>query len=319
MTTRNTTAVATSGLALLGLAAMALTRPVAKRPAPRALLPPGRSLDPKASVRAARRLNRAAGVLAASVLADSAVEHYRGSFANKAMFTPLVTASLSLAGSVYGNADGRPVPHRLRDTVYALAGLTGVVGTGFHIYNISKKPGGFTWENLFYSAPIGAPAALSLSGAMGFLAERVRDTRPGLSPFILGLPAGRVVAAATGAGLLGTVAEAGLLHFRGAFNNPAMYAPIAFPPVTAALLGSAALGHTGQRRPALRWCLRLTAIMGYVGAAFHVRGVARQMGGWRNWSQNVLNGPPIPAPPSFTGLALAGLAALGLLEDHPDD
>jgi len=42
------------------------------------------------------------------------------------------------------------------------------------------------------------------------------------------------------------------------------------------------------------------------------------MGGWRNWSQNVLNGPPIPAPPSFTGLALAGLAALGLLEAHPD-
>ena len=34
------------------------------------------------------------------------------------------------------------------------------------------------------------------------------------------------------------------------------------------------------------------------------------MGGWRNWRQNVLNGPPLPAPPSFTGLALAGLAAL---------
>ena len=34
------------------------------------------------------------------------------------------------------------------------------------------------------------------------------------------------------------------------------------------------------------------------------------MGGWRNWSQNVLNGPPLPAPPSFTGLAMAGLAAL---------
>ncbi len=320
MTTRTTTTVATSALALLGLAAMALTGPIPKRAPSRALLPPPRSpLDPKASVRSARRLNRAAGVLAASVLADSAVEHYRGSFANKAMFTPLITASLSLAVSVHGNADRRPVPHRLRDAMYALAGMTGVVGTAFHIFNIGKKPGGFTWQNLFYSAPIGAPAALSLSGAMGFLAERVRDTRPGLSPFILGLPAGRVVAATAGAGLLGTVAEAGLLHFRGAFNNPAMYAPIAIPPITAALLGTAALGRTGQRRTALRWWLRVTAVMGYVGAAFHIRGVARQMGGWRNWSQNVLNGPPIPAPPSFTGLALAGLAALGLLEDHPDD
>jgi hypothetical protein len=46
--------------------------------------------------------------------------------------------------------------------------------------------------------------------------------------------------------------------------------------------------------------------------------VSRDMGGWGNWKQNVLNGPPLPAPPSFTGLALAGLAALRLLEDHPD-
>ena len=37
------------------------------------------------TVAAARRLNRAAGTLAFSVLFDSAIEHYRGSFHNKAM------------------------------------------------------------------------------------------------------------------------------------------------------------------------------------------------------------------------------------------
>jgi hypothetical protein len=63
--------------------------------------------------------------------------------------------------------------------------------------------------------------------------------------------------------------------------------------------------------------LRLTALGGVLGAGFHVFGVGRGMGGWRNWSQNILNGPPFPAPPSFTGLALAGLAALGLIEEHP--
>ena len=41
---------------------------------------------------------------------------------------------------------------------------------------------------------------------------------------MFGLPAGRALAAVTGAGLLGTVGEAGLLHFRGAFHNPFMYA-----------------------------------------------------------------------------------------------
>ena len=276
-------------------------------------------MDRASAVRAARRLNPAAGLLAASVLADTSIEHYPGMFHNRAMVTPLVTASLSLAASAHGHSDRRGAPHRLRDAVYALSAVTGVVGTCFHLFNIAKRPGGFSWQNLFYAAPIGAPAALSLSGAMGFLAERVRDTAPGASPTIAGLPAGRVVAAATSAGLMGTVAEVGLLHFRGAYQNPFMYVPVTIPPVSAALLGRAALGATHVRRRSTRLWLRAVALMGLAGAAFHVRGVARSMGGWRNWSQNLLDGPPIPAPPSFTGLAMAGLAALGLMEDHPDD
>ena len=64
--------------------------------------------------------------------------------------------------------------------------------------------------------------------------------------------------------------------------------------------------------------MRLLAVMGFAGVGFHAYGVSRNMGGWRNWSQNILNGPPLPAPPSFAGLALAGLAALGLMDDHPD-
>ena len=67
------------------------------------------------------------------------------------------------------------------------------------------------------------------------------------------------------------------------------------------------------RKPA-RLLLRLTASAGVAGAGFHVYGVSRNMGGFHNWSQNLLNGPPIPAPPSFTGVALAGLAAVRLME-----
>lgn len=264
-------------------------------------------------------MNRAAGVIASAVLADSAIEHYRGSFHNKAMISPLVAATFSLAASAHGNADKRPLPHRARDWVYSGAAVVGLVGTCFHIFNIGKRPGGFSWQNLFYSAPIGAPTALTLSGALGFLAERVRDTTPGLRPTIGGVSAGRVVAAATSVGLLGTVGEAGLLHFRGAYHDPFMYLPVTIPPVTAALIGNAAFGRGGQRRWVTRLLLRSTTLLGFAGAGFHTIGVARNMGGWRNWTQNLLNGPPIPAPPSFTGLALAGLAALGLMEDHPDD
>ena len=51
-----------------------------------------------------------------------------------------------------------------------------------------------------------------------------------------------------------------------------------------------------------------------MGTAFHAYGIHRNMGGWRNWSQMILQGPPLPAPPGFIGVALAGLGALDLLE-----
>lgn len=269
-------------------------------------------------VRAARRLNRAAGLLATSVLTDSAVEHYRGSFENRFMYAPLITAALTLGVSAHGIGDKRTGAHAIRDAIYALAGLTGTVGTGFHIYNITKRPGGFSWLNLFYGAPLGAPFALVLSGLLGFTAERVRDNDPGTPPRILGFRAGRAMAAVSSLGMLGTVGEASLLHFRGAFHDPAMFLPVTVPPVAAGLLADTAISRRDKAPALTKWWLRLTAAVGLAGVGFHIFGVARNMGGWRNWSQNVLNGPPIPAPPSFTGLALAGLAALGLLEDHPD-
>ena len=291
----------------------------AKSPLATRLPQPGRERRPTAVVTAARRLNRAAGMIAASVLIDSAMEHYRGNFHNKAMWTPLVTSSLSIAASIHGLSDKRHGAHPLRDLVYAVAGLTGVIGTGFHVYNVTKKVGGFDWQNVFYSAPLGAPAAMSLSGLMGFLAERVRDNEPQGEPEVFGLPAGRVVAAMTAASLLGTTAEAGLLHFRGAFHNPAMLLPVTMPPVAAALLGAATVGDAAKDRKGSRFWMAATAAMGVAGVAFHAYGVSRGMGGWRNWRQNAFAGPPLPAPPSFTGLALAGLAALALLKEHARD
>jgi hypothetical protein len=263
-------------------------------------------------VQAARRLNRAAGTLAACVLSDSAVEHYRGSFHNQSMLIPLLSAGLSVAASVHGSADARRRPHGFRDGVYGMAIIAGLVGTGFHLYNITKRPGGLSWQNLFYAAPIGAPAALSLSGLLGLAAERVRGSPPGAAPTLAGFPAGRALAALASLGLAGSAAEAGLLHLRGAYHNPAMWLPVSLPPVAAAVLAaSATSAQPADRRKSRAW-LRLTALLGFVGAGFHIFGVSRGMGGWRNWTQNLLNGPPVPAPPSFTALALAGLAALEL-------
>ena len=273
----------------------------------------------RATVRAAQRLNRSSGILAASVLFDSAVEHYRGGFYNPAMVTPIATSLVSLAASLHGLADHKDNKHRLRDLVFGLSAATGLAGTAFHFYNVTKKPGGFSWQNLFYSAPLGAPAAIGLSGLFGLLAERVRDTPPAEDPKLLGHGAGRMLSLATAASLLGTTGEAGLLHFRGAFHNPAMYLPVTMPPAAALLMTNAALGPAGKTRPFTRFWLGLTSLMGVAGVGLHIWGVSRAMGGWRNWRQNMVDGPPIPAPPSFVGIALAGLAALALMRAHPDD
>jgi hypothetical protein len=115
-------------------------------------------------------------------------------------------------------------------------------------------------------------------------------------------------------GMAGSAAEAGWLHFRGAFQNPFMWGPVSVPPIGAALLARAACeGPTEVRRPLTRGWLGLTALLGVAGVGLHMFGVARSMGGWRNWSQNLLAGPPIPAPPAFTALSIAGLSALELM------
>lgn len=287
--------------------------------AARAVEPSGAEAAPhQVVVTAARRLNRACGVLAFSVLADSGIEHWRGSFHNRAMYTPIAVAGLILGVSLHGTADQRPIAHAVRDTAYALATATALTGGGFHVYNVIKRPGGVSWHNLFYGAPIGAPWALLLAGLLGTYSERVRGAPSGTSPRVFGLPAGRTLAIVASGGLAGTVGEAALLHFRGAFHDPAMFLPVTVPPVAAMLLAGAASGQRHRIHRFTRFWLRMTALLGFAGVAFHTLGIQRNMGGWRNWSQNLLNGPPLPAPPSFTGLALAGLAAIRLMDDRPD-
>src|SRR5215471_10351929 len=102
---------------------------------------------------------------------------------------------------------------------------------------------------MFYAAPLGAPAALLLSGLLGFVAERARDLKPGTRPYVLGIPTGRAMAGVAALGLLGTTGEAGLLHFRGAYHNPFMLLPVTLPPVGALLLVGAAVGPRSNDRP----------------------------------------------------------------------
>jgi hypothetical protein len=270
-----------------------------------------------ATVRASRRLNRAAGSLAASVLLDGAVTHCRGLSQNPTAIPPLMVAPLVLGASLHGTADHRPAAHRARRTVYGASAVTGLLGTGFHLHSLLNRPGGLCWRNMVSGGPIGAPTAMLLAGLIGMAAEEVRNNPPTRAR-VLGLPAGRLLALVSGVGLVGMAGEAGLPLLRGMFQNPAAYAPVTLSPVGGALLLNAAAGPSGHDRWVTRWWLRLMALLGWANLGLHIWGVQRKPGGWRNWRQNLLDGPPVPVPPGLMGLALAGLAALGLSEEHPD-
>jgi hypothetical protein len=100
----------TLGLLVLGAAAVAGTALLADAaverapPEPRFGWAPWRRARPDGEARA---LHATAGLLGASVLADSAVEHYRGGFDNPGMWTPIVTSALTVLAGLDGATGSR--------------------------------------------------------------------------------------------------------------------------------------------------------------------------------------------------------------------
>lgn len=103
------------------------------------------------------------------------VEHYKGSFGDKWMWTPIVlTPPLTAAGiaGVYSEKAARTVLPAL-SALYALDGAIGVIT---HLRGVQKRPGGFgePTYNLVMGPPLLAPGSLCLVGALGMLAAIVK-------------------------------------------------------------------------------------------------------------------------------------------------
>ena len=130
---------------------------------------------------------------------------------------------------------------------------------------------------------------------------------------------GRFLGATTAFGLFGLTAEIGLLHFRGAFHDKLMYAPVAVLPLSGlAMAASSAFPSRGRSRRT-RVALGTTMALGVAGTGLHAYGVSRNMGGFGNWTQNLFQGPPMAAPPSLLGIGLTGLSALALLKPREEE
>jgi hypothetical protein len=103
------------------------------------------------------------------------LEHYKGSFGDKWMWTPIALTPPLTAAGVAGVFSERQARTTL-PAVSALYALDGVIGIVTHLRGVHRKPGGFAEPtyNLVMGPPLLAPGSLALVGGMGLVAALAR-------------------------------------------------------------------------------------------------------------------------------------------------
>ena len=118
----------------------------------------------------------AAAALAAPPLAfEIYFEHYKGSFGDKWMWTPVFLTPPLTAAGIAGVVSERAA-RTVLPAVSALYCLDGIVGLITHVQGVRKKPGGFSEPtyNLVMGPPLLAPGSLAMIGGMGIAAALSR-------------------------------------------------------------------------------------------------------------------------------------------------
>jgi hypothetical protein len=99
------------------------------------------------------------------------LEHFRGSFGDKWMWTPVVLSPLLTASGLaaVGSSRAARTALPLFSGLYCLDGLIGVYT---HLQGVRKRPGGFSEPlyNLVMGPPLLAPGSLALVGGIGLAA-----------------------------------------------------------------------------------------------------------------------------------------------------
>lgn len=139
----------------------------------------GRAGRAARAVRAGHGRNRGKQQALSAVTAMSAAglgmeiffEHFRGSFGDKWMWTPIaLSPALGVAGvaGVFSERAARTwVP--VLSALYCADGMIGVIT---HIRGVARKPGGFSEPlyNMVMGPPLFAPGSLALVGGVGIAA-----------------------------------------------------------------------------------------------------------------------------------------------------
>ena len=125
-----------------------------------------------------RTLSAATAASALPLGVEIYFEHYRGSFGDRWMWTPIaITPPLVAAGiaGVYSERAARTALP-LASALFALDGLVGVVT---HVRGVMRKPGGLREPvfNIVMGPPLLAPGSLAMVGGIGMLAAALRRER----------------------------------------------------------------------------------------------------------------------------------------------
>ena len=126
-----------------------------------------------------QRLLAATTALSAPALgAEIYFEHYKGSFGDKWMWTPLLLTPPLTGSGVAGFLSPRAA-RTVLPLVSAVYFVDGLVGVWTHLQGVRKRPGGFreAHYNLVMGPPLLAPGSLCLVGALGIAAALVRRER----------------------------------------------------------------------------------------------------------------------------------------------
>ncbi len=280
-----------------------------------------------------RSLALVAGASGALGGLEVALQHYRGSYNQTVMYSPIVLSALLLGAGVAGAASVRLARTALPVASWALL-ADGVLGFGFHIRGIHRKPGGWRIPvfNLVMGPPLFAPLLLGIGGFLGVIASNLRvESR---SPWRQRLRAalrwrgrghraerireGRfqaLLAGATAASAALNGLESSYSHYKTAYGYRVQWLPVILSPAVVAA-GVGAIFSRRVARTALPAASLAALTVGAIGTGYHVRGVLRRPGGRTQALYNLTYGPPAFAPLLYAATGFLGLLASQLRRDR---
>jgi hypothetical protein len=124
-----------------------------------------------------RSLSGLTAFAAALTTAEIYLEHYRASFGNKMMWSPIVVTPPVMIAGIGGIFSRRWAKTYLPITAVIYT-ANGLLGEYYHARGVARRPGGYSGPTLGYNLamgpPIMAPGLMTVVGGMGILAAVLR-------------------------------------------------------------------------------------------------------------------------------------------------